>query len=490
MFKFIRNLIVFFFVGFCANLFALSIHGYSHFPDNSDKQFSNFIVGNINSNYYLSFSSKSDVELALTVEKGDSISELARFSVLSGTTLRFPKNGKYISLSEPGIYNFVASNNKEELGRISVLILEESQLIKNTLPVANKKNQKSKTKNYPLFASFIPKSSSTDQIRNFEPPKEIEAIPSLRSAGSEIYKKFSEAVVLIETEDGIGSGILLDEDLILTNKHVVGDTSVVRVAVKPKSFDKIASQRRLEGRVIKYDETKDLALVKLNWPIKAGSFLPLAKSKKLEVASTVHAIGHPRGEYWTYTKGYISQIRPQYQWSSDKKKYKADVIQTQTPINPGNSGGPLISENGELVGVNSFGMPDSPGLYYAVASTSIREFLNSKDMYVEAEKANVENELNCQPYEVIQGGEVRRCDRNSNGKVDMVFYDSRKNNGFFDVYYDDNENTIFEMMLRVVPLDDGSDFWAFFYDSNESGKWSQIGYDYDKNWKIDEWDRL
>ena len=54
-----------------------------------------------------------------------------------------------------------------------------------------------------------------------------------------------------------------------------------------------------------------------------------------QVGADVHAIGHPQGQTWTYTKGLISQVRPDYQWGP----HKADVIQTQTPINPGNSGG-------------------------------------------------------------------------------------------------------------------------------------------------------
>ena len=78
----------------------------------------------------------------------------------------------------------------------------------------------------------------------------------------------------------------------------------------------------------------------------------------LFVGADVHAIGHPFGEDWTYTRGYVSQLRDQYGWKSDLGKHHvADVIQTQTPINPGNSGGPLFSEIGEVVGVTTFGRP-------------------------------------------------------------------------------------------------------------------------------------
>ncbi len=83
--------------------------------------------------------------------------------------------------------------------------------------------------------------------------------------------------------------------------------------------------------------------------------LAVAGSSAVQVGSDVHAIGHPTGEAWTYTRGIVSQIRRDYEWQAeDKVLHKATVIQTQTPINPGNSGGPLLDDNLEIVGINSF----------------------------------------------------------------------------------------------------------------------------------------
>jgi len=94
------------------------------------------------------------------------------------------------------------------------------------------------------------------------------------------------------------------------------------------------------------------------------------------VGQDVHAIGHPEGQIWTYTKGLISQIRANFEWStSDRDKHRAKVIQTQTPINPGNSGGPLMDDNSRIIGINSFLLPGSQGLNYAVAVDEVREFL-------------------------------------------------------------------------------------------------------------------
>jgi Trypsin len=74
----------------------------------------------------------------------------------------------------------------------------------------------------------------------------------------------------------------------------------------------------------------------------------------------------------------VSSIRPDYKWSTGPgDSHRATVIQTQTPINPGNSGGPLLSDDGKIVGVNSFIAKDAEGLNFAVAAKEIRHVLDS-----------------------------------------------------------------------------------------------------------------
>src|SRR4051812_49126929 len=106
----------------------------------------------------------------------------------------------------------------------------------------------------------------------------------------------------------------------------------------------LGTRPAMEAKLIKYDEIADLALIQMQ-PTPAGlNPLRLADSNSVEVGSSVHAIGHPNGEYWTYTQGIVSQVRHGYQWTDGKLAHKATVVQTQTPINPGNSGGPLLDD--------------------------------------------------------------------------------------------------------------------------------------------------
>tara|TARA_B100000787_G_scaffold169242_1_gene159897 strand:- start:1091 stop:2908 length:1818 start_codon:yes stop_codon:yes gene_type:complete len=340
-----------------------------------------------------------------------------------------------------------------------------------------------------------PEDNGPVRISNFslylETTKSIEPITVTsgnQTAGSKIYKEYSGAVPLIENMDGLGSGIFIENDLILTNKHVVGEQSIVRVALKPSGFGMVKTARRYEGRVIKFDETKDLALIKLNIEVKDIPLVKLAREEDVEVAMQVHAIGHPRGEYWSYTLGYVSQFRPNYSWTVGSGAQRlADVIQTQTPINPGNSGGPLLSSNGKLIGINSFGQPDSPGLNFAIAYTSVKEFLDS-DASISIPKAvsSEQNNGDCEDLTTDEGWAVERCDMDGNGKADRITLDSRLTGGYLEVYYDLNENNIFELMVRLV--ESGRDsVWIINLDPDEAGSWTQRGADYDKDGSVDEW---
>lgn len=191
---------------------------------------------------------------------------------------------------------------------------------------------------------------------------------------TQIYKMHSRAVVLVATKDGLGSGSLIDPSgMILTNWHVIKGYSTVAVIFKPIIEGKEPTKTDMRrGVVIRVDEVADLALIKVDSVPVGVTPIALGQIADVAVGADVHAIGHPTGEAWTYTKGIVSQVRQNYEWTSETHKlHKAHVIQTQTPINPGNSGGPLITNDGKLVGVNSF-KSKGEGLNFAVAVDDVR----------------------------------------------------------------------------------------------------------------------
>jgi Trypsin-like peptidase domain len=183
------------------------------------------------------------------------------------------------------------------------------------------------------------------------------------------------------------------------------------------------------GTVVKVDEVADLALVRVDAIPLGIEPLLLGDMAQLSVGDDVHAIGHPTGEAWTYTKGVISQIRQDYQWSSQetKKAHRADIIQTQTPINPGNSGGPLLSDQGTLIGVNSF-KSQGEGLNFAVAVDEVQRFIAAPSGRVAADvpvRHASATSSSCQPKELYSGrnkegnGYILSYDLDCDGKADM-----------------------------------------------------------------------
>jgi S1-C subfamily serine protease len=195
-----------------------------------------------------------------------------------------------------------------------------------------------------------------------------------------LFRQAAPSVVLILVKDALGSGALLPNNIILTNLHVVGRNREVTVVFKPSDPSGKPSQDEVvKGDVIKVDPQRDLALVRPR-ALPNRSVTPLQiDPANIEVGTDVAAIGHPEGQSWTYTKGIVSQIRPDFAWSTGQgESHRATVIQTQTPINPGNSGGPLLSDDGRIVGINSFRATEGEGLNFAVSAKDISVFLNNQ----------------------------------------------------------------------------------------------------------------
>jgi S1-C subfamily serine protease len=233
--------------------------------------------------------------------------------------------------------------------------------------------------------------------------------PVLRGGiGARIFRDNAPGVVLIVVDDGLGAGVILNQaGQILTNWHVVQGAQNTGVMLKPPTGQRLRPTDMYEAHVKKYDAVADLAIIELDRPPPDLTVLKLGNEQGIEVGSSVHAIGHPSGDYWTYTEGVISQVWLNYEWSGeDKLHHTATVIQTQTPINPGNSGGPLLDDAGNVIGVNSFAAPDRQGLNFAIGVGEVKRFLSAggnrlADMALEPKRTVAPAPVpNCQPRQV------------------------------------------------------------------------------------------
>ena len=196
----------------------------------------------------------------------------------------------------------------------------------------------------------------------------------VKSEEINIYDNSYASVVAIYGDEAIGSGVIISsQGYILTNWHVIEENPNLKVlTIGEGSFE----DNLREVEVIKYNATSDLALIKLNsLPVN----MSVARISQIipKIGEAVHAIGHPNGEIWSYSKGYISAYRDDYSWKTKTEEFRGDVYQMQTPINPGNSGGPLLNNFGNIVGINTFVDIESSGIAYAVTVSEIIKFLGS-----------------------------------------------------------------------------------------------------------------
>jgi S1-C subfamily serine protease len=204
-----------------------------------------------------------------------------------------------------------------------------------------------------------------------------------------IFRQAAPAVVLLKTKEGSGSGVVLQNGTVLTNRHVVEGIGAVQFFFKPNDLtpDKQAMEART-GKVQAVDVRRDLAVIAPESLPSNFKFLKVAPRDEVEIGADVYAIGHPLGYTWTFTKGIISGLR---EMNTEGERYTA--IQTQTPINAGNSGGPLFNDSLDVVGINTLVRDISTiekrqvagedltvtrpaqGLNFAVSARDVRNFL-------------------------------------------------------------------------------------------------------------------
>ena len=299
----------------------------------------------------------------------------------------------------------------------------------------------------------------------------------LGSRGSDAQRKVFErcapGVTLIQRSGAIGTGIIISEDgLILTNRHVVLNAPYVAVSFyEMKSED--GNPLVFRGEVVAADKVRDLALVRVDDPPQNLHVFELDAAVGVQVGDELIAIGHPLGLVWTPTQGSASRVRDDFSWEYQLTNNKAKVIQFQTPISPGNSGGPLLTKDGKLVGVNSFGQGGGQNLNFAVHVEEIVEFVSNNKNYPAANihdwltlTEEIRSRLPIPPQMFAQ-----QCDFENDGVIDLVRVDQDNNNQwdtmFMDVDRDANfefvsldrdEDSYFEVLLLDRDLDQKPDY--------------------------------
>lgn len=206
----------------------------------------------------------------------------------------------------------------------------------------------------------ISKTTSTGDSFEFDPFNPLS--PFRRVPGS---KK--------NVERNIGSGFIISEDgLIITNKHVVSDTSATYQILTNDN-------KKYNVEKIYRDPVNDTAILKIS--VNNLKPLKLGDSSVLKLGQLVVAIGTPLGEFTnTVTTGIVSGLGRGITAGSPFEGYveKLDnVIQTDAAISPGNSGGPLLNSKGEVIGINTAIAAEGQNIGFAIPSNVIKELIDN-----------------------------------------------------------------------------------------------------------------
>ncbi len=195
----------------------------------------------------------------------------------------------------------------------------------------------------------------------------------------EVYRRLNPAVVTVQCLSGegvsVGTGVIFSEDgYILTNHHVVRGGSECYVTLD--------SGYSMDVCFVAGDEDSDLAVLKVPpGELMTVGVLPFASfgdSEQLVVGDPVYAIGAPRRLRGTLTNGIISAIDRDI----EVEGRTMTLLQTNAALNSGNSGGPLISERGQVVGINvakymsDWNRDSVEGLGFAIPSAYLERIVN------------------------------------------------------------------------------------------------------------------
>ncbi|MCB0516549.1 MAG: trypsin-like peptidase domain-containing protein [Chitinophagales bacterium] len=200
--------------------------------------------------------------------------------------------------------------------------------------------------------------------------------------------KLKKVIAQISTPEGAGTGFYLsDYQLIVTNEHVVKNFTQVVVEME--------GQSEVLLDVCYFDTLHDLAFIAVPPQTKLPS-MSISDNIAVNEGDKVMALGHPYGLKFTATQGIVSKAK--------RLHNNLHYIQIDAAINPGNSGGPLINQNGEIIGINTFIIEGGDNLGFSLPIHYVKSVL---DEYIPS-KPKV----------------CRRCDACTN----LVFQETQTNN--------------------------------------------------------------
>jgi len=209
----------------------------------------------------------------------------------------------------------------------------------------------------------------------FDDEGDGESVPSAR----EVIEQAKPSTVRVFTDvngrlEGSGTGWVYDaeQDLVVTNAHVVGSGS----SIGELSYRVMAGEDEHDATLFSDAPCSDLAILQVE-DLEAPQF-ELGSQSELAQGDVVNVLGFPGNEFTNFettpfqsTTGTVSVVmeslenRSSAGQSPDIGPYE-NLIQTDAAINHGNSGGPMVSTSGQVVGINTLTALETQGQGFAI----------------------------------------------------------------------------------------------------------------------------
>lgn len=144
-------------------------------------------------------------------------------------------------------------------------------------------------------------------------------------------------------ERSVGTGVvIMDRGVILTNLHVVQGAETIKVSFADGSESSAA--------IVNVQPENDLAVLQADKIPDDLQVATLRSTTGLQPGDQVMAVGYPFGIGPSTSAGVVSGIRRTFHATDDDEPI-SNLIQFDAAANPGNSGGPLVTMDGEVVGI-------------------------------------------------------------------------------------------------------------------------------------------
>ena len=181
-----------------------------------------------------------------------------------------------------------------------------------------------------------------DKYQNENVPGSKKRNENVDEEREKIEKEYAKANKIVEIEHG--SGFIISDHYVITNKHVVEESKGKEILI----YNAAIGGEGHHGEVAYRDSTKDLALIyckELN--IEQCGITPLhLSSEKLLLGMQIFAFGYPfshTGKSALFVNGYVSGFK--------ESDYKPTMVVLNCPLNSGNSGGPILCWFGDQLKV-------------------------------------------------------------------------------------------------------------------------------------------